>query len=152
MRNDSTFEILIGGVVLLVAFLFFLLVLNVSKTTTKSKDGYSVIAEFHNAEGIVVGSSIKIGGVKVGNVIEMRLNKENYNATLVLDIENNVNIPVDSIFKISSSGLMGDKYVNVKIGADEVFLKKDSVVEYTESAMDLEDLISRFALGNSNKE
>jgi phospholipid/cholesterol/gamma-HCH transport system substrate-binding protein len=149
--KKNNFEVIVGSVVLLVAFLFFLTILKISKSTTSLDNTYNVVAEFNNIDGITIGSDVKISGVKVGTIEKITLNKENYNAVVVMNVEKDLKIPIDSIFKITSSGLIGGKFVNVKIGADEIFLENNSVAEFTESTMDLEDLISRFVFNKKDE-
>ena len=151
MKNNS-FETLIGALVIVVAGAFLFLSLKVSDNRQKLASGYNIITEFTNVDGINVGSDIKISGVKIGNVIDISLNKENYKANVVLKISKDVLIPVDSIFKISTSGLIGNKFINVKIGAEDEYFKGNEIAEFTESAMDLEDLISRFIFNSGNKD
>lgn len=150
MRNNS-FETLIGALVILICILFIALSIKVSGSRQKLSSSYTVIAEFDNAEGLNIGSDIKISGVKVGNISNIELNKENYKAKTTLKIVNGLEVPADSVFKISTSGLIGNKFINIKIGADEEFLKNGDFVEFTESTMDLEDLISRFIFNSGNK-
>jgi phospholipid/cholesterol/gamma-HCH transport system substrate-binding protein len=59
-----------------------------------------------------------------------------------------VHLPSDTIASIKTSGLIGDKYVALAPGADSNNLSPGSLITDTESAMDLESIISRFAFGN----
>ncbi|GMO60357.1 MAG: outer membrane lipid asymmetry maintenance protein MlaD [Rickettsiales bacterium] len=151
MKN-SKFETIIGGLVLLIAFLFFIVILGISKHSSRSDSGYEVLAEFANIEGLSLGSDVKISGVKVGSVSKVFLNTNNYNASVVLNIQGDLKIPTDSIFKVSSSGLMGGKFVNIKIGGMDEYFENGAVAEFTESTMDLEDLISRFVFNSESKD
>jgi phospholipid/cholesterol/gamma-HCH transport system substrate-binding protein len=150
MKNN-VFETIVGTLVLLIAFIFFWFAISLSKNSKDIDNGYVLVAEFNNIGDLTIGSDVKISGVKIGSVAEIKLNKENYNAVVVLNIQKDINIPIDSIFKISSNGLMGGKFINVKIGGDESFLNNKSTAEYTESNIDLEDLISRFVFSNDKK-
>lgn len=151
MKNN-TFETLVGAFVLVIAVLFLFLSSKVSDSRQKMSSGYEIYAEFNNADGINIGSDIKISGVKVGNVLDIKLNNDNYKAYLVLKLPKDLLIPVDSIFKISTSGLIGGKFINIKVGADEEYFKDGDVAEFTESSMDLEDLISRFIFNSGDKD
>ncbi len=151
MKNNS-FETLIGALVVVVAGLFLFLSSKVSDSRQKLASGYNIIAEFTNVDGINIGSDIKISGVKIGNVIDIKLNKDNYKATVVLKMPKDILIPTDSIFKISTSGLIGNKFINVKVGAEDEYFKDNETAEFTESAMDLEDLISRFIFNSGDKD
>lgn len=149
MKNSS-FEAVVGAVVLAVAGLFFLLSLSITKNTRGISGGYIVSAEFANVDGLTIGSDVKVAGVKVGDVADIKLNGENYNAKIIMSIRDGMTIPTDSVFKITSSGLMGGKFVNIKIGGDSEYLADGSIAEWTESTMDLEDLISRFVFNSGD--
>ena len=150
MKNNS-FETLIGALVIVIAGLFLIMASKVADSRQKITSGYNIIAEFTNADGINIGSDIKISGVKIGNVADVKLNRKNYKAVVVLKVPKDVLIPTDSIFKISTSGLIGNKFVNVKLGADDDYFKNNQTAEFTESVMDLEDLISRFIFNSGDK-
>lgn len=148
--NTNTFETLVGAMVLLVAALFLYVSIEVSDSRKKLSSGYEIVAEFNNIDGINAGTDVKIAGVKVGSVMEIKLN-DNYNADVIIKMSNDVSVPVDSIFKISTSGIIGSKFINIKVGSDEETFKHKDKVEFTESAMDLEDLISRFIFNSGDK-
>ena len=149
MKNSS-FETLIGVLVIIVSILFLYLASKVSNGKQNITNNYKVYAVFDNIDGINIGSDIKISGVKIGSVADVQLN-ENYKAKLLLKLPKNLNIPSDSIFKVSTSGLIGSKFINIKIGGDEEFLKDGDVADFTESSMALEDLISRLIFNKENK-
>lgn len=150
MKNN-TFETLIGAFVVVIAGLFIFLSIKVSDSRQKLASGYKIIAKFNNIDGINIGSDVKISGMKIGNVTDMKFDNKNYKSLLVIKIPNNIKIPVDSIFKVSTSGLIGSKFINVKIGSEEEYFKNDETAEFTESTMDLEDLISRFIFNSDSK-
>lgn len=151
MKNN-TFETLIGGLVVVIATLFLLLSLKLSNTKQNISGGYDIIAEFTNVDGINIGSDVKISGVKIGNVSDVMLNKDNYRAKLIIKMPKDIKIPTDSIFKISTSGFIGSKFINIKIGAEDTYFENNDIAEFTESTMDLEDLISRFIFNSKNNE
>ena len=148
--KSNTFESLIGAIVIIIAIIFISMAYKVSGNKQKMASGYILLAEFNNIEGINIGSDIKISGVKVGSVIDINLN-DNYKADVKLKLPNNILVPTDSIFKVSTSGLIGAKFVNIKVGADEEYFKNGDKVEFTESTIDLEDLIGRFIFNYENK-
>ena len=149
MKNN-TFETLIGALVIIVAILFLSFASKITNNKQNVASGYDIIAIFDNIDGINIGSDIKIAGVKVGSVSNIKLN-DNYKAELILKMPKNINIPLDSIFKVSTSGLIGSKFINVKIGAEEEYFKNGDKADFTESSMDLEDLISRFIFNTEKK-
>jgi len=108
---------------------------------------YEVNARFTNIGGLKPGSQVFIAGVSVGRVEKIDLNSQ-YAAVVRLNVKQGINLPSDTIASIKTSGLIGDKYVALAPGADSNNLPPGGTITDTESAMDLESLISRFAFGN----
>lgn len=150
MRNN-TFETLIGTLVLVVAIVFIYISSKFSSATQNISSGYKLKAEFSNIEGLNVGSDVKISGVKVGSVLGTILDNNTYKAVLTIKLPKDILIPVDSSFKVSTSGLIGVKFINIKIGGSEEYFKDGDKVDFTESTMDLEDLIGRFVFNKDQK-
>lgn len=107
---------------------------------------YVLYAEFSNISGVKSGADVQIAGVKVGTVRELSLSEDSY-AFVAMQIDNDVLLPVDSIASVKSKGIIGDKYVQVSLGGDEELFKEGDVITDTESSVDLESLISKFAFG-----
>ena len=108
---------------------------------------YEVKARFTNTGGLKPGSQVLIAGVPVGRVEKISLDSQ-YAAVVHMYVKQDVHLPSDTIASIKTSGLIGDKFIALAPGADSVDLPPGSTITDTESAMDLESLISRFAFGN----
>jgi phospholipid/cholesterol/gamma-HCH transport system substrate-binding protein len=67
---------------------------------------------------------------------------------VALQIDNGVRVPVDSMASVKSQGIVGDKYIQLTLGADDQLFADGDVLTETESAVDLESLISKFAFGS----
>jgi phospholipid/cholesterol/gamma-HCH transport system substrate-binding protein len=76
-----------------------------------------------------------------------RTGPENYQAVVILKIEKNVPVFADSIASVKTSGLIGDKYVSISPGGVDEELKDGGVIPETESAIDLEKILSQYAFG-----
>lgn len=109
---------------------------------------YLLKAEFDNVSGIKKGASVQVAGVVIGSVEAIELGPENF-AVLVMRLQNQVQVPVDSIASVKSQGIIGDKYIQISLGGDGELLKEGEVVTETESAIDIESLISKFAFGSA---
>lgn len=107
-------------------------------------------AIFNNIEGINVGTKVKIGGIEVGEVNKLIIDK-NYKVVINMKIRNNIKIPVDSNIKVATSGLIGGKYLRIEVGGEEEYMANNDIFEFTESTMDLEDMITRFMLNGASK-
>lgn len=108
---------------------------------------YEVKARFSNIGGLKSGSQVLIAGVPVGRVGKIDLDDQ-FAAIVHLNVEQQVHLPTDTIASIKTSGLIGDKYIALAPGADTENVKPGDTLTDTESALDLESLISRFAFGN----
>ena len=107
---------------------------------------YPLQAEFDNISGVKSGADVQVAGVKIGNVGELSLNEDAV-AMVTLQINKSVQIPVDSIASVKSQGIIGDKFIQISLGGDEMVFQEGEVIVDTESAVDIESLISKFAFG-----
>ncbi|HEY5895892.1 MAG TPA: outer membrane lipid asymmetry maintenance protein MlaD [Chthoniobacterales bacterium] len=115
--------------------------------TAVSGSTYEIKARFANIGGLKTGSQILIAGVPVGRVGKIDLDGQ-FAAIVRLTVQQHVHLPADTIASIKTSGLIGDKYIALAPGADTNDLQPGGVITDTESAVDLESLISRYAFGN----
>jgi phospholipid/cholesterol/gamma-HCH transport system substrate-binding protein len=124
---------------------FFMLAMNVSNMSSYGGDSYQIIARFDNIGGLKVRSPVAAGGVKIGRVSDIRYNSETYEAEVVLSIESQyTQFPVDTAASILTSGLLGEKFVGFEPGAEEDYLKDGDVIDLTQSALILEQIIGQF--------
>ncbi|MBU0735715.1 MAG: outer membrane lipid asymmetry maintenance protein MlaD [Pseudomonadota bacterium] len=108
-------------------------------------EGYEVEAIFSNSGGLKAGSSVVIAGVDVGRV--KRIVLDDYQAKVVLNLPLNVKIQEDAIASIKTKGLIGEKYVEITPGGAEELLKPGGRIRDTQSAVDFEELISKYVFG-----
>jgi phospholipid/cholesterol/gamma-HCH transport system substrate-binding protein len=137
-------ETLIGGVVLAVAGGFLIFAYRGSDMGLKTSDGYTVQAKFTNATGINIGSDVRVGGIKIGVVSDMQLDPATYEAVAFFQVHRSTKLPKDSSAAIVGSGLLGEKFVQVMPGGDEKMLADGGRIEFTQSAISLEELIGKF--------
>ncbi len=103
--------------------------------------GYEVYALFSNSGGVKEGSNIVIAGVEVGRVKSVVL--ENYQARVVMTLPEGIKIQEDAIASIKTKGLVGEKYIEITPGGSETFIPPGGRIRETQSAVDLEELISK---------
>lgn len=140
--QKNILETLMGGVVVIVAVSFLVFAYNGSQL--RVEDGYNVNARFANASGIALGSDVKVGGIKVGVVSDMKLDNKTYEALVTLQVRNDTKLPKDSSAAISSSGLLGEKYVQISPGNDDAMLEEGGRIMFTQSGVNLEEMIGKF--------
>ncbi|MBI5055546.1 MAG: outer membrane lipid asymmetry maintenance protein MlaD [Nitrospirae bacterium] len=110
---------------------------------------YILKARFANISGLKEGAVVEIAGVTVGKVGKVHLN--NYEALVDLFIDPEVKLQEDSIASVRTQGIIGDKFVRIKPGGSEKYLKPGGDVLETESAIELEELISKYIFEKENK-
>jgi phospholipid/cholesterol/gamma-HCH transport system substrate-binding protein len=144
--NNRTIEFLVGCFVLvgLVAVLY--LAVQVGSARFFGSDRYTLEARFSSASGVNSGSRIEIAGVRVGTVKDVVLN-DNFFAIVTLELLNSLELDDDTIASVKTAGLVGDRYINLSPGGSGFALEPGDMIVDTESALDIESLISRFALG-----
>ncbi|MDA9008941.1 outer membrane lipid asymmetry maintenance protein MlaD [Alphaproteobacteria bacterium] len=140
MKNRSSFETLIGALVLAAAVFFVVLV--VRGTGVTASDGYKVSASFGNADGLKPGTEVRISGVKVGSVVEQSLDATSLQAKVVMEIDPSLKLPIDSSVRVLSDGLLGGSYLMIDPGGDEENLADGGHIDFTSDAVNLIDLIS----------
>jgi phospholipid/cholesterol/gamma-HCH transport system substrate-binding protein len=139
--NKSSIETLVGAIIIVVAGLFSYFAY--SSSNLKSVDGYRLDARFTSVDGIGSGSEVRIGGIKVGQVVEMDLDAKSYEAILGLQLREDIKLPEDSSASIVSSSLLGGKYINIEPGGMEDLLEDGDEIAFTQSAVNLESLIGK---------
>lgn len=148
-QNRFEFLELFVGLFMVLGFLAFgylaLQLGEVSFLTTGKT--YVIDAEFDNISGVKKGAVVQIAGVVVGQVKRTWLGEDEL-AHVALQLDNSIKVPSDSIASVKSQGIIGDKYIQLSLGGDEKLLKEGDVLTETESAVDLEALISKFAFGS----
>ncbi len=115
--------------------------------------GYNVIAKFDNIGGLKVGAPVVMAGVNIGRVAAIKLVTSEYKAAVTLSIDRSyAKIPDDSDASIQTSGLLGANLVALNAGGSEKFLLDGSQIQFTQSAMVLENLINKFFANSAGKQ
>ncbi len=150
-NTNNYFEVIVGTVVLFCAVFFF--VSSFKRSQIDKSDSYTIVAKFDNSDGISDGADVKISGVKVGSVTAQSLDDKTFQAKLNLSISKEITLSSDSSAKIASEGLLGSKYIAITPGGDEEALKEGDEIQFTQSSVNLEELLGKFIFNsNSNKE
>ena len=144
--NNRKIEFLVGCFVLagLVAVLY--LAIQVGSAGFFSRDSYELEARFSSAAGVNPGSRVEIAGVRVGTVKDIVLNEAFY-AIVTLELPKSLQLDDDTIASVKTAGLNGDRFIELSPGGSGFALEPGDLIVDTEAAMDIEGLISRFALG-----
>ena len=109
---------------------------------------YSVYAGFQSATGLKPGAQVEMAGVPIGRVESISLDPKRQEAVVELKIENGVELSEDVIASVKTSGLIGDKYIMLTPGSGMAYLDPGDRITETESAIDIEALISKYVFGS----
>ena len=104
-------------------------------------------ARFNSVSGLKVGSSVEIFGIRVGNVQRIELDNAKGMALVQIGVKKGVKVYEDAIASIKTAGLIGDKLIQIDPGGSGDPLKSGGVITETLPAVDLGDLIGRYAFG-----
>lgn len=146
--RDKRLELGVGMFVLLGLAAVAYLAIKIGAGAIVGSDSYPIAARFANTGGLNKGATVMLAGVKVGRVEEIRLDPRDFSAIVDMRILSDVHLPSDTMASIKTSGLIGDKFVALAPGAEEDFLAPSARIDMTESAIELESLISKMAFGN----
>jgi phospholipid/cholesterol/gamma-HCH transport system substrate-binding protein len=123
------------------------LTVKLGKMEILGKNYYFLKANFESVSGLKVGASVEMAGVPIGKVEAIALDTERLTAQVRLKIQGDVVVTDDTIASVKTSGLIGDKYIKLSPGGSDLVLKPGETIIETESALDLEELISKYIFG-----
>lgn len=97
-------------------------------------------------------AAIKSNGVVVGRVSSIDFNNQEFKAIVTMDLEERYQFPSDTSASIMTAGLLGEQYIGLSAGAEDTNLANGAEITFTQSAVVLEDLISKFLFSTAEKE
>ena len=140
-------EVAVGLFVLIGIACIGYLTIRLGKMEIIGDNYYTVSARFQSIAGLKAGSEVELAGVPVGQVEGFSLDQERWMAVVQMKIMKSIVLTEDVIASIKTAGLIGDKYIKLSPGVSDVTLKPGGMIVETESALDIEELISKFVFG-----
>ncbi len=134
-------ETVMGAVVLLIAGIFLALAYKYAEI--RMVEGYVITAKFNKVDGLQRGSDVRIGGVKVGSVVDQFIDPRDYRAVVTVSIRSDLKLPLDSTASITSDGLLGGKYVKLEPGFETAVIEPGGEITDTKDVVVIEDLLGR---------
>ena len=152
MQQTRSIEVGTGLFVLLgMAALFFLTTQTTGSNTLGGSDTYEVTAQFDNVGSLKNRAPVRMSGVTIGRVKSVRFDPVTLVAEVKIEIESKYDrIPEDSDASILTSGLLGSQYIGLQAGGSELSLQDGSEIEFTQSAIIIENLISKYLFKKSS--
>ncbi len=141
--SENRSEIVVGGVVLAIALAFLVYVME-STGDIRPTSGYTLTASFRSAQGVDVGTDVRLAGVKIGTVSSLVLNEQSFRADVELAISSDVELPDDSSVVVASEGLLGGTFVEIQPGGSPFNFEPGANIDNTQGAISLIELLSRF--------
>src|SRR5215469_13589597 len=145
--NRNPVETLMGAVVLVVAAVFLFFAYTTSQVQAVS--GYELTAKFASVDGLKDGGDVRVSGIKVGSILSQRLDAQTFQAVVTISMDPSIKLSTDSVAEITSSGLLGDKYISIEPGNEDDIIKPGGAITHTQAAMSLENLIGQVIYNQS---
>ena len=143
MNKKISFEFIIGLIILIITLLsFFYFSLKIDYFDNSKK--INLNSNFFDIGDLTVGADVKTKGVKIGEVIEISLDRNSYMAIVKSSLNYDLKIPLDSEFKIANNGFIGSPYIEVTMGINEQYYQNNDLTENNVDAVSLEEIINSF--------
>ncbi len=137
------------GIFMVIGFLCFVyLSVRLGDVRLFGDPTYALSARFNSVSGLKEGDLVEMAGVKIGTVRRIELDTEFYQAVVHLEIQRSVRLQEDSIASIRTAGIIGSKYIDVSPGGMEDFIPEGGEIFETQSAINLEQLVSKYIFEN----
>lgn len=151
MRNV---ELMVGGFMVMGIVALVLMALRVSGLSMDAAgETYTIKARFENLGGLTDRAKVSLAGVTIGRVTNITLDQEWYAAVVEMEIDKSMDtLPIDTSASILTAGLLGEKYIGLSVGAEIDYMQEGDWVQDTQSAVVLEELISRFLFNKAEGE
>lgn len=143
MKKESI-EMTVGVFVIVGLVCFSYLAIKMGGVGFFETDSYTVMARFNSISGLKEGAAVEIAGVKVGKVVNIQFDPDEYDAIVKINIYQGIKLQEDSIASIRTSGIIGDKFIKLTPGGADEFVEPGSEIEETESSISLEELVSKY--------
>ncbi len=156
MSSESrAIDIGVGLFILLgLGSVIFLTTQTLGSTALSESTSYTLHAHFDHIGDLKVRAPVALAGVTIGRVSRISVDPINYQASVELRIDKTFNqFPIDTFASIATTGLLGGKYIELGPGGDEEVLQDQDEIEFTQSAILLENLIGKFMVnGKGDKD
>lgn len=149
--KKSSIEISVGFFVLIGILCVGYLTIKLGKMELLGDNHYSIYANFNSATGLKEGANVEMAGVRIGQVENVSLLPNIKIAQVKLKIEKHISLSTDVIASVKTAGLLGDRYLSLTPGGSDEQLQAGDSIEETESALDIEDLISKYVFSGDSK-
>ena len=146
--NSAKLELTVGIFMLIGILCLGYLSIKLGKMELIGGNNYRISARFDSVSGLKPGARVELAGVEIGSVERIGLsNASGDQAEVTMKIKDGIKITDDVIASVRTSGIIGDKFIKLKPGGSDQQLKNGGRIRETESAIDIEELVSKFIHG-----
>lgn len=149
--SENRLEVLAGAIVLAVAA-GFIVWAGKGHSFGAARGGYPLHASFRSVEGVEIGTDVRMAGVKIGSVTDIKLDEKTFFADATFTVRNGIELPDDSQVIVASEGLMGGSFLEIQPGGSLDNLAPGAEITDTQGAVSLLNLMMKFAGGSDSKE
>ncbi|MDH5797499.1 MAG: outer membrane lipid asymmetry maintenance protein MlaD [Paracoccaceae bacterium] len=149
--SENTTEVLVGGVVLGAALGFLLYAGQLTGLADSGGNVAEYSASFRSAQGVSVGTDVRLAGVKVGAVTALELDPATYRASAKFTLNQDIALPDDSAVIIASEGLLGGSFVEILPGGSMFNLEPGTEILDTQGSVSLIDLLLKFVTSDDGQ-
>lgn len=139
-------ETVMGSVVVIIAAFFMTYAYQSSGQQKGFVSFYN--AQFERIDGLVMGADVKISGVKVGTIKDLKVDPKTFLATVTFSVDQTIKIPKDTSAEIVGDGLLGSKFLALVPGGDDETIEENGYISHTQSAVSLESMIGQLIFSN----
>jgi phospholipid/cholesterol/gamma-HCH transport system substrate-binding protein len=137
-------QLLTGIFVMIGIVSFTYIAVTIGGARFKQQPGYTLIARFTSISGMQAGAIVEAAGVRVGVVSDIEFDPDSYEAIVSLRINQDIPVQEDAIAAIRTQGIIGEKFIKIIPGGFEELLTDGMEIYETESAVNLEELVSKY--------
>ena len=143
MNKKINIEFVLGLIILILSIISIFYYSSKINLLNKN-DTFQINSSYFDVGNMTIGNDVKINGVKVGEVLNIKLDQVSYMAIITSSIDKSINIPDDSVFKISNNGFIGSSYIEIQLGNSEELLENNDYSANNIDAVSLEEIINNF--------
>ena len=143
MNKKINIEFVLGLIILILSIISIFYYSSKINLLNKNET-FQINSSYFDVGNMTIGNDVKINGVKVGEVLNIKLDQVSYMAIITSSIDKSINIPDDSVFKISNNGFIGSSYIEIQLGNSEELLKNNDYSFNNIDAVSLEEIINNF--------
>jgi phospholipid/cholesterol/gamma-HCH transport system substrate-binding protein len=137
-------QLLTGVFVMIGLAAFTYLAVTIGSVRFSQQPGYTLTARFTSISGLQTGAIVEAAGVRVGTVTGIAFDADSYEAIVTMRINQEVPVQEDAIAAVRTQGIIGEKFIRIVPGGFEELLTDGAEIFDTESAVSLEELISKY--------